>query len=283
MPKRRDRVGTHFKRYSARVYELSLQRRGSGAAAVIRGFSETVPRAVTRGGSVPVEATVVSVGAYCGAAVSGTESAAVTITGGSMNGSKATNLGSKVSHLEHAFINESTCSFGNRHVLTAPTVTPESPSSPPTIKHMKAVADELFEDVSVCSSSKHEYSKNVMGHVVDDPEYIEEVEEIRVGLCYNCLPMLNKTVQDFLLNGSVCDYCSKIVHDHVHLISRKYEPTSFNASRTLRFVPIGKKRKSQTGNPVSKEKRHFRADNETHPDNESKASEVSLFCHEELK
>jgi hypothetical protein len=66
-------------------------------------------------------------------------------------------------------------------------VTPESRSSPPTIKHTKAVADELFDDVSVCSSSKHEYSKNVMmGHVVDDPEYIEEVEEICVGLCYNC-------------------------------------------------------------------------------------------------
>jgi hypothetical protein len=120
MPKCRDHVGTHFKCYSARVYQLSLQHRGSGAAAVIRGGSETVPRAVTRGGSETVEATVVSVGAYCGAAGAGMEATAVTITGGSMNGSKVSHLGSKVSHLEHTFINESPCSFGNLHVVTAP-------------------------------------------------------------------------------------------------------------------------------------------------------------------
>eukprot|EP00978_Attheya_sp_CCMP212_P037196 scaffold173791_cov24-Attheya_sp.AAC.1 len=104
---------------------------------------------------------------------------------------------------------------------------------------MKAVADELFDKVDLSStSSKDDYSNNVEGYVVDDPEYIEEVEEIRVDLCYNCLPMLYKSVQDFLLYGSVCDYCSKIVHDHVHLISRKYEPTSFNAARTLRFLSV---------------------------------------------
>eukprot|EP00978_Attheya_sp_CCMP212_P023904 scaffold74187_cov37-Attheya_sp.AAC.1 len=94
--------------------------------------------------------------------------------------------------------------------------------------------------------------------------------------------MLYKTVQDFLLYGSVCDYCSKIVHDHVHLIWRKYEPTSFNAARTLRFVPVGKKRQLKTANHVSKEKRNPRTHNETHADNESKTS-ASLYHCEELK
>eukprot|EP00978_Attheya_sp_CCMP212_P025075 scaffold79989_cov55-Attheya_sp.AAC.1 len=118
---------------------------------------------------------------------------------------------------------------------------------------MKAVADELFHKVALSStSSKDDYSNNVEGYVVDDLEYIEEVEEIRVDLCSNCLPML------------------------------QYDPTSFNAARTLQFVPVGKKRQSKTANHVSKEKRNPRTHNETHADNESKTS-ASLYCCEELK
>ena len=49
------------------------------------------------------------------------------------------------------------------------------------------------------SLKHHHYSNNVKEGcvVLEGKEYIEEVEEIHVGLCYNCLPMLNKTVQSF--------------------------------------------------------------------------------------
>eukprot|EP00978_Attheya_sp_CCMP212_P023905 scaffold74187_cov37-Attheya_sp.AAC.2 len=117
-------------------------------------------------------ASAASGGSKTGGAIESVDSDTVPagVSAGVRGGAAVAGIGSKISHLEHAFINESPCSFG-KHVVTAPTVTPASPSSPPTIKHMKAVADELFDKVALSStSSKDDYSNNVEGYVVDDPE-----------------------------------------------------------------------------------------------------------------
>jgi hypothetical protein len=137
-------------------------------------------------------------------------------------------------------------------------VTPDSPPSPPMIKVSKK--NDLFDTMSVLSGTSIDDNYN-------DDEEIEEVEEIQVGLCCGCRDQLKKTLHEFLLYGSVCHYCSNIVQEHVHIISRKYEATSFNCegpnppkpyntkpskasrygiansnSRRLEFVSITKKR-----------------------------------------
>eukprot|EP00978_Attheya_sp_CCMP212_P042734 scaffold265803_cov55-Attheya_sp.AAC.1 len=134
-------------------------------------------------------------------------------------------------------------------------VTPDSPPSPLMIKVRKK--NDLFDTMFVLSGTDDNDN---------DDEEIEEVEEIEVGLCCGCRDQLKKTLHEFLLYGSVCHYCSNIVLEHLHIISCKYEATSFNAestnppkqyntksslySRKLEFVSVSKKRNTSGAETV---------------------------------
>jgi hypothetical protein len=161
------RLGTHSKRYSARIQDGQKKRKknsGSESSANIkkksRSFSVTIP-------------------------LPGTASPSHIV-------------GSRVSNVE---------TVQNLRV-GAVAVTPESPRSPPVIKISNRI--DLFDTMSVLSDN-----------MLVNEEEIDEVEEIFVPLCNECRDELTKTMQEFLLFGSVCHYCAVIVKDHVKMNTRK--------------------------------------------------------------
>jgi hypothetical protein len=105
-------------------------------------------------------------------------------------------------------------------------VTSDPPPLPPLIKLHKD--HDLFDTMfGLLSATYAKFWDN-------DKEEIEEVEEVKVGLGCNCCNQLKKAVQKFLLSGSVCNYYSVIVLDHVHRISSKGEATSLNMDHTTK-------------------------------------------------